>query len=172
MNKKILILAEGKADKKFLKDYITFHYKNISIKKENDNSTSYDINILSNGGKDFNKSKDNIKKRLKKFNIKDENIFLLPNNKDTGCLETILINIAVRKEIIKCFDEYANCISSLDNIKIPIDKSKVFAYLESIKKYNKDDIKEENRNYMDKDIWDIENIYLNELKSFLNNFFI
>lgn len=47
MDKKILILAEGKADKKFLKDYITFHYKNISIKKENDNSTSYDINILS-----------------------------------------------------------------------------------------------------------------------------
>uniref|UniRef100_UPI00261AE20E DUF3226 domain-containing protein n=1 Tax=uncultured Brachyspira sp. TaxID=221953 RepID=UPI00261AE20E len=148
-----------------------FNQNNINIIETNLDDNN-DIIIIFDADKDFNKSKYNIKKRLKKFNIKDENIFLLPNNKDTGCLETILINIAVRKEIIKCFDEYANCISSLDNIKIPIYKSKVFAYLEAIKKYNKDDIKEENRNYMDKDIWDIENIYLNELKSFLNNFFI
>lgn len=205
MDNKILILVEGKADKKFLEDYITFHYPNISIKKENDNNESYDVNIISNGGKDFNKdntniikihiedndnitiiiifdadkdfnkSKNNIKKRLKKFNIniKDENIFLFPNNRDAGCFETVLINIAVRKEIIECFDKYVKCISSLDNIKTPIDKSKIFAYLESIKKYkNYDEIKEENRNYIDKDTWDIENTYLNELKNFLNDFLI
>ncbi len=78
------------------------------------------------------------------------------------------INIALRKEIKKCFDEYINCISSLNNMKIQIYKSKIFAYLETIKN-TINIIKEENKNYIDKDTLHIENIYLNELITFLYN---
>lgn len=47
----------------------------------------------------------NIKINLKNY-IADDDIFLFPNNKDNGNLENMLINIAIRKEIMNCFDNY------------------------------------------------------------------
>ncbi|WP_295295039.1 DUF3226 domain-containing protein [uncultured Brachyspira sp.] len=189
MNQKYLILVEGKADKKFIEDYIEYNYKNINenIKIEINNGNSfnetkiinikkyiddnYKLIVIFDADNDINKSIDNIKTNLKNYHLDDKDIFLFPNNKDSGSLEDLLINIAVRKEIINCFDNYIECIKLLENINVPIDKSKIYAYLDSIKGYDKNRIKEEERDYTNKEIWDIYNDFLNPLKEFFNKYF-
>lgn len=162
--KKILILVEGKADAKFLKDYIDYLFSknNIDVLKEikpgtdknknkdkdkdkdkdnkdNDNGNkaeikkygnkNYEIVIFSMGGctkfknlklqilqytdKHYipltihdadnpNKPNGGVKSRTKYIKdetdkiplyLKNEAIFLLPNNKDDGDLETLLLNL-------------------------------------------------------------------------------
>ncbi|WP_297286012.1 DUF3226 domain-containing protein [uncultured Brachyspira sp.] len=189
MNQKYLILVEGKADKKFIEDYIEYNYKNINenIKIEINNGNSfnetkiinikkyiddnYKLIVIFDADNDINKSIDNIKTNLKNYHLDDKDIFLFPNNKDSGSLEDLLINIAVRKEIINCFDNYIECIKLLENINVPINKSKVYAYLDSINGYDKNRIKEEERDYTNKEIWDIYNDFLNPLKEFFNKYF-
>lgn len=185
MNQKYLILVEGKADKKFIEDYIEYNYKNIKIEINNGNSfnetkiinikkyidDNYKLIVIFDADNDINKSIDNIKTNLKNYHLDDKDIFLFPNNKDSGSLEDLLINIAVRKEIINCFDNYIECIKLLENINVPIDKSKIYAYLDSIKGYDKNRIKEEERDYTNKEIWDIYNDFLNPLKEFFNKYF-
>ncbi|WP_297203846.1 DUF3226 domain-containing protein [uncultured Brachyspira sp.] len=190
MNQKYLILVEGIADKKFLEDYIKHNYNNFNenIKIEINNGNSFNekkiINIkkyiddnhklilIFDADNDIQNSIANIKYNLTNYNLNDEDIFLFPNNKDNGNLENILINIAVRKEIMDCFDNYIKCIESLENTNSPINKSKVYAYLESIKGYDKKKIKEENRDYNNNKIWNIDSDYLIPLKNFLDKYFI
>ncbi|MDA0024339.1 DUF3226 domain-containing protein [Brachyspira hyodysenteriae] len=154
MNQKYLILVEGKADKKFLEDYIKHNYNNFNenIKIEINNGNSFNekkiihikkyiddnhkLIVIFDADNDIQNSIDNIKNNLTNYNLHDEDIFLFPNNKDNGNLENILINIAVRKEIMNCFDNYTKCIEALNDTNIPVNKSKVYAYLESIKVYN------------------------------------
>lgn len=71
-----------------------------------------------------------------------------------------------------CFDNYIKCIESLENTNTPINKSKVYAYLESIRGYDKNKIKEENRDYNNNQIWNINSDYLIPLKNFLDKYFI
>ena len=190
MNKKYFILVEGKADKKFLEDYIKHHYnnfnKNIIIEPNNNNSfnenkithikkyidDNHKLIVIFDADNDIQNSIAKIKDNLTNYNLNDEDIFLFPNNKDNGNLENILINIAVRKEIMDCFDNYIKCIESLENTDTPINKSKVYAYLDTIKGYNKKKIKEENRDYNDNKIWNIDSDYLIPLKIFLDKYFI
>lgn len=57
-NKKYIILVEGKADKKFIKDYIKFQY-------QIDTDINDNIIIEENGGKSFNKNNiNNIQKYI------------------------------------------------------------------------------------------------------------
>ncbi len=188
MNRKCLILVEGKADKKFIEDYIKYHYNNRNIIIEINNGRDFNSNkiiniqkyiddnykliVIFDADNDINQSISNIKINLKNYNLDDKDIFLFPNNKDNGNLENLLINIAVRKEIIYCFDNYIKCIKSLENTNMPINKSKIYAYLDSIKGYDKNKIKEEKRDYLNKEIWDISNDFLIPLKEFLKKYFI
>ncbi|MEI0604731.1 DUF3226 domain-containing protein [Brachyspira alvinipulli] len=192
MSKKYFILVEGKADKKFLEDYIKHNYNNFNenIKIEINNGNSFNekkiINIkkyiddnhklivIFDADNDIQNSIDNIKNNLTNYNLHDEDIFLFPNNKDNGNLENILINIAVRKEIMYCFDNYTKCIESLNNTNTPVNKSKVYAYLESIIVYNENEkeIKEDKRDYTNNEIWNIDSDYLIPLKTFLDKYFI
>ncbi|MBW5381947.1 DUF3226 domain-containing protein [Brachyspira pilosicoli] len=190
MSKKYLILVEGEADKKFLKDYIRHNYNNFNenIKIEPNDGNSFNekkimhikkyiddnhkLIVIFDADKNIQNSIDNIKNNLRNYNLYDEDIFLFPNNKDNGNLENILINIAVRKKIMNCFDNYIGCIELLDDTNIPVNKSKIYAYLESIKGYNKKEIKEDKRDYTNNKIWDIDSDYLIPLKTFLDKYFI
>ncbi|ADG72131.1 conserved hypothetical protein [Brachyspira murdochii DSM 12563] len=113
----------------------------------------------------------NIKINLKNY-IADDDIFLFPNNKDNGNLENMLINIAVRKEIMNCFDNYIRCIEKLDNTNIPVNKAKIYAYLESIKGYNQKEIKDDKRNYTNNEIWNISDNYISPLKNFFDKYLL
>ena len=180
------ILVEGYADKNFLELYCK--YLNLNMKKLHIEVTEGKDNLINNANlmrkdekhliifdadDDYNSSISNIKKQINKINeyyrinIPEENydIFLLPNNKDNGNLETLIEKIALYKEVLNCFEGYEECISKLgvNGIKLPHKKSKVFAYMESFGFKNP----EEAENFDLSPYVDFENKYLEDLKNFL-----
>lgn len=87
--------------------------------------------IIFDADLDYNSSINNIKNQ---FEISDDdNIFLFPNNRDTGNLETLFEKIAIYKDVLNCFDSYEKCINVLKNnnpkINTPAKKSKVYDYM-------------------------------------------
>ncbi len=101
-------------------------------------------------------------------------LFLFPNNEAVGELETTLIEIAIDRKLIGCFEGYEKCIEGYQK---PVNKSKIYAYLDAIlppnqKKNNKKDlIEDNNRDYRNKTHWDLHHPYLNPLYQFLQPFF-
>lgn len=182
-----LIIVEGKEDLYFIKNY-TEHIKlngidviiaggkdNIKQCKPNINNAiqrGKKVLIIFDADNNFKNSKDNILKQLEKLGfdkeyIGEKNIFLFPNNKDEGDLETLFSNIAKHKNICKCFDEYINCIKNIktvENIKLPKNKDKIFAYLDCFGLERED-------NYYDVVNFDSDHLLplKNFLKSIINN---
>lgn len=86
------IIVEGDSDKKFLESYlkylnITNYIKIISIGgkynlKNHKELKKEDFIIIFDADNDYNKSKINIEKQLNELNIKNDKIFLFPNNRD------------------------------------------------------------------------------------------
>lgn len=175
------IIVEGDSDKKFLESYLKYlnitNYKKIISIGGKDNIKDHkelkkeDFIIIFDADNDYNESKSNIEKQLYELDIKNDKIFLFPNNKDIGNLETLIEKIAIYKEVFKCYENYEKCIDNLinkiPNLKHQSKKSKVFAYMSGFG--FKNNIKAE-----DFDLTpyiDFNNIYLNELKTFLENIF-
>lgn len=139
------ILVEGHNDKDFLELYCK--YLNIDVRidiMDGKNNLINKPNLIRNDEKhliifdaddDYNNSKANIENQISQMNIPKENynIFLLPNDKDSGNLETLIEKIALYKDVLNCFEGYKKCITRLgnDKIKLPPKKSKVFAYIQS-----------------------------------------
>lgn len=141
------ILVEGHTDKDFLKLYCKFlkiEKARIDVVVGKDNLKNREELvvrddekhlIIFDADKDYNASKANIENQINQMNIPKENyeIFLLPNNKDNGNLETLIEKISRHKEVLNCFEGYEECISKLgiNDIKLPSKKDKVFAYMQS-----------------------------------------
>jgi hypothetical protein len=64
-------------------------------------------------------------KELTKINKVE--FYILPNHKDNGDLETLLLSEVADNEIIKCFEKYKSCIKTYNNKNIN-NKSKLYAY--------------------------------------------
>lgn len=203
----IKIFVEGIADYKFLSDYISFKY-NIELSKDDIIKTGGWTTIKSqktdgekirniaenntdNGGVNLLifDADDNYKERLiniyewKKQVKLDFEVFLWPNNSESGDLEVTLENIINSKNspIFECWSNYEKCLSSKKiedrevSLTIPARKTKIYGYLEALlgeSKNQKKKIKEEFRNYKKPDFWELDSEYLNSLKDFLNKFFI
>ena len=175
------IIVEGDSYKKFLECYlkylnITNYTKIVAIGGKNNiinhiELKKEDFIIIFDADDDYNKSKINIENQLDKLNIKNDKIFLFPNNKDNGNLETLIEKIAIHKEVIHCYDNYTICIDSLinkiQNLKHQAKKSKVFAYMSGFG--FKNNIKAEEFDLTP--YVDFDDIYLNDLKEFLINTF-
>ena len=111
----------------------------------------------------------------------DFDLFLFPNHKDDGTLETILescINPA-NKEILDCWNNFEECVSIKNNsYTIPADKSKIYVYLECLSgrtNEEKEKIKDRNRDFKLTNNWIIdakENQNLAILKTLLDKYFI
>ena len=102
----------------------------------------------------------------------DFSIFLFPNNKDDGDLETLLLRIkneSKYKITDECYIKYIECISNFSNQifidELKEDKNKVFNYIRTY--YGMDNAKEQNRCY-ETDYWDLNHNELKPLKMFLN----
>lgn len=100
--------------------------------------------------------------------IEDECCFLLPNNNASGCLETLLEQIAVSDHgvIYECFREYEACLRSRNtSYVLPNPKARIYAYCEAL------DIEthEKRRDYRDSLHWDLNSASLNPLKRFLHS---
>ncbi|TLE03330.1 DUF3226 domain-containing protein [Helicobacter japonicus] len=182
-----LFVVEGKSDKVFLEQYIycknsTFEYEIIEngnnnlqdstltqIKKALDKNNR--VCIIFDADLDCNQTRQSIENKIRNYKDMVE-IFLFPDNKNKGNLETLLSDIAKYKEIIECFEKYVKCLEShskhfADNI---YKKSKMYAYREAsgLEKNMKS-----NKNALNKDIFsqyfDFDSPYLQPLHSFIFN---
>ncbi|WQU13508.1 hypothetical protein KVB95_02195 [Helicobacter pylori] len=151
-DKEILIFVEGPSDKVFLEVYLYFledlPIKNFKVKdvKGKDNLSKrlleiekYDKTLIVFDADNYKSNKKEILTVVSKTKqtISEEQIFLFPNNRDDGDLETLLLEIAKHKEIIQCFKRYLKCIECkcieikehhglIKNIR----KNMLYAYLE------------------------------------------
>ncbi|HTE12396.1 MAG TPA: DUF3226 domain-containing protein [Chitinophagaceae bacterium] len=186
------IFTESKTDVKFLKDYIADVFnkelQNIdfdmlgswsgykiggtltnSIKENSVDNSKLSILIL-DADTDFTARLHEIENDFIQYKVSVK-IFLFPNHANNGNIETLLAEIAVNKELMECFHSYEKCIEGYEK---PVSKSKIFAYLDALlpqknKKNNKEDlIQDANRNYKNKEHWDLNHNYLNPLKDFLS----
>ena len=101
-------------------------------------------------------------------------LFLFPNNSDSGNLEILLEKIINPKHsaIFECFDGYQNCLKGKSkSYKVPASKTKIFAYLDTLLSSQDEKFaKEDKRDYRNTNHWDLDNSYLNILKEFLEKY--
>lgn len=184
---KTLVIVEGKTDSDFLKLYFkyleikdrqtfevangNFNLKSISPSIVKAIKKGEKIKIIFDADDDWDKSKRRIDEQIQKIAQEekvqiDYDLFLFPNNRDKGNLETLIECIAQEKRILGCFDSYRVCIQSLqaDNqgIRLPTPKSKVFAYLSSFGFKNGD-----NNFHLNERLFDLDSASLDPLKTFL-----
>lgn len=191
--KKVAFFVEGVADAKFLNDYLN----HLGI-------ASFSISEI--GGKDKlklanNQFEENFKKGIKNILIFDADgdfektkkeldnlsflkeyqtdIFLFPNDKDSGDLETLLENIIryENKVVFDCWEAYEDCLNTKENVlsetkkyTTPARKTKIYAYLEALlgeSKSQKEKIKEKERDYLNENHWNLNSGYLLPLKEFI-----
>ena len=174
------IFVEGNSDKIFLQalcNYLNIDAQFIVTNGKNNlinypNIKKYDnILIIFDADDNFQNSLNNIENQVNKI---DENIspkiFLFPDNKNTGNLETLLENICVYNDVKNCFIKYKDCINTLSSNNILFKnlnpKSQIFAYLEVFAyKHNHNDLHQINY----KDIFDFNHEILIPLIKFLQN---
>lgn len=185
------IFTESLADVKFLQDYIgeifgeeltkndfdtlgswSGYKAGGSVKpsiQENRDDQKASILIL-DADHDFRQRQEEIVRDFSGFGIPVE-LFLFPNNQDSGALEDILSGIGVDRKVLDCFYAYENCITGKH---LPVKKSRIYAYLDAMlppgqKKGDKNDqMRENSRDYRRADIWDLHHAYLSPLKNFLS----
>lgn len=95
--------------------------------------------------------------------------FLLPNNRDPGCLEDVLEGLAVddHRAIYECLANYEKCLMDCEPVyRPPRAKGKIYAYCEALEIETRD----RERDYTDDRYWDLEAAELEPLKQFLERF--
>lgn len=200
---KTIIFVEGTTDERLIRQYCT------KLQKENLISAELDIEVLSVNGwttidSDKGESFVNILKRnsegvnllifdadanpesrrleildwKQKYSI-DFELFLFPDNKDAGAVETLLENIINPDNqcVIDCWHQYEKQLSkqtiswkSPQAPTCPSEKSKIYGYLEALvgtTKSEKDKIKDANRDFLNTDHWNLDAEGLEPLMEFL-----
>lgn len=201
----IFIFVEGIADVTFIKQYVKFVFNielgvnqiinvegwnNLISQTKQGEGYQNQMNLNNfNGGKNlviFDADEDLVVRQTDilawkaKYKL-DFELFLFPNNSDTGALEDLLERIInpVNQPIFDCWRGYEACISSKSiegratRLTIPAKKTKIYGYLETLlgsSHSEKEKIKEKNRNYLDSNHWDLDNNYLTPLREFLARF--
>ncbi|MCF6364834.1 MAG: hypothetical protein L3J35_01390 [Bacteroidales bacterium] len=132
--------------------------------------------IIFDADEDIKKRKKELQDLKSEYNVGFE-FFLFPNNKDAGDLEDLLMNIINpdNNKIFNCWDGYEKCLLKISSdLTLPAKKTKIYAYLEPLlgeTNSQKEKIKEVNRDYTNKNHWNLNSEYLVPLKSFLDKFF-
>ncbi len=186
---KIKFFVEGVADEKFIADLLIHLKRTSSIidfvkvngctKELVNNVRPQFIANTDNGGTNiliFDADSNYAETENRLLKIKEDlgidfEMFLFPNNKDLGNLETLLEKIINpnHSSIFECFEGYQICLDKMQNgYKVPATKTKIFAYMDALlpKKYEAM-AKEDKRNYNNSEHWDLDNPYLENLKEFL-----
>lgn len=207
MKKRFRIFVEGDADKKFIGDY--YHhlfqeeapqysinhtgdlrgdkaggYKKLSdeinIREMRINEDQGGVNlVIFDADKDVEARRKELEAIKEQYNVNFE-LFLLPNNQDTGALEDLLENIINpnNRPIFDCWENYEKELVTLDipgrtppPLTTPAKKTKIYGYLEALlgeSNTQKELIKEVNRNYENTLHWSLDAEYLEPLKEFLD----
>lgn len=201
MKKAYNIFVEGVADERFFKQYIDHVFgekvadERIVILQGWDNlkteaSAARMRSMTANGGvnlvivdadKDFQARKDEIATWQQTNEVEFE-LFLMPNNHDSGALEDLLENIINpnNRPILDCWENYEEELVKLEvpgrtppPLTTPAKKTKIYGYLEALlgeSKSQKELIKETKRNYEETLHWNLDSDYLKPLREFLNKY--
>ena len=115
----------------------------------------------------------------KEKNNLDFNLFLLPNNHDTGELEDLLVKIInpENQPVLDCWKRYEDSLSEIslpwrngEPLTVPAKKTKIYAYLEALlgkSRKQKEAIKENRRDYKNPNHWNLKAEGILALASFL-----
>lgn len=189
----VKLFVEGKADRKFLQDLIFYVFGNRLEKNRFVIVESNTRKALEDRTEQFKRNTEKEGPSLLIFDA-DSNYqdtlgrltdiraelgiefvpFLFPNNADDGTLETLLARIInPRNELIfECFEEYQKCLKQDDRFKVPAAKTKIFAYTDALlPKRDEKFAKEEFRDYLNTDHWDLDSDALLPLREFLSPHF-
>lgn len=198
MRKDFNIFVEGLGDARFFKQYIKHVFgediadNRIVVLKGWDNlkteaSAVRMRSMTANGGvnlvvvdadKDIQTRRNEIDHWQRTNHVEFE-LFLMPNNTDTGALEDLLEHIINpnNQPIFDCWEDYEKELVKLDipgrtppPLTTPAKKTKIYGYLEALlgeSKSQKELIKEPKRNYENTQHWNLDAAYLGELKGFL-----
>jgi hypothetical protein len=190
MSEVVFFVESKKSDAKFLIDFIEerfgikFYtndfielgswsgYKN-EVKKYTELYTDkVQITIL-DADNSFKDRKKEVESDFEKLGI-ESNLFLFPNNCEDGNLENILATIASRQDLINCFQAYEECVKLFPK---KLNDARIYSYLDMLLhpnplQSNLDLRKDENRDYRNKEHWNLNNDYLDALHNFLSPFLI
>ena len=100
------------------------------------------------------------------FHLDIERSFWLPNDADPGRLETLLERIVApqHREVFECLDGYVECLKGFEREYLgPCEKGRIYAYCEAVGTETNGD----ERNYADREHWDLEADSLEPLRVFL-----
>ena len=196
MKTRFHIIVEGIADKVFIEQFF-YHVFGSPIpygfivptggKDNRQDATNKMRNMSAYGGTnlvifDADNDIDTRRKELLTWKEKEElkfELFLIPNNKVSGALETLLENIINpnNKPIFKCWDKYEEELGQLKiqgrtkPLTVPGKKAKIFAYLSALLGKSDDEQKMAQtgkRDYTNPLHWNLDSEYLEPLKAFLN----
>ena len=183
------VFVEGRPDKVFLQCLLKYlgishvHTSVISdgvlhlhmvknvIQRSHDRGTRIAI-VLDADSKPENRRIEFRKKRDElKLPIADEYCFLMPNNQDSGDLETLLelISVTEHRTLHDCFEEYERCLQTRNesrSYRIPknkVRKAKIYAYCEALGI----ETNESKRDYCDSRYWDLNASAVEPLRRFL-----
>ena len=195
MSVRAQIFVEGIADVKFLQDYLKhLGIEDVLVSEMGgkdkivETKINFEFNYRNKSGiknlliidadSDYKKRRQELDEIdfLEEYEVAS---FLFPNDKDSGDLEILLEQIINPKNtaIFDCWNGYETCLSEKEDAltatgkyTTPARKTKIYAYLEALldtSKNQKEKIKEPNRDYLNKDHWDLNADYLNPLKEFI-----
>ena len=181
---KTVVFVEGTSDKRFLSQYLDhINIDHINVKSLDGDFCSmrhFVINLVNielarenrvafvlDADHNFSQRRIKIESIALKLNLSINDFFLLPNNKSTGNLESLLEQIVPvdHRKIIECFELYQNCIKQHSSqYNLPNGKAKIYAYSKTIGLNPKAD----KINYLNLNYWDLNSEKLNPLNIFLN----
>ena len=97
---------------------------------------------------------------------RDISFFLIPNDRDAGNLETLLLSTIDDHVILSCFDEYTACLKSegMDTSTVD-DKAKLYAYTKIALGETPE------KSFEDEGNWNFEHPNFQNIKQFLSDFF-
>lgn len=188
---KYTIVVEGKDDERFLTAVIEARL-GLKLKQE-----SLEFFHLENNAKEFSKRKSSLVPRKEAGNEilivldadcgsfeqtmdivqkssqqLDPKVFLFPNGRDTGRLETLLKRIipVQNQPYLDCIENYKKCISDLPNSAAKeFDHHKeIFVYVDSLASAGSS--KGHERNYSLEHVWNLKSEALNPLVRFLGTY--
>ena len=189
---KPFLIVEGKADVKFFKDFIRHWFgvtpaadqivssdgwtdlKNLDQKIRANTDKGHPVLIIFDANSDVEGRRTELNSWLTRMSLVAK-IFLLPSDSEPGNLESLLEQIINKKhsKIFECFDSYVECLKGKSSAYfVPDQKDKIFAFVEALlSDKEKKKAKEENRDYLNREIWDPDCIQLLPLRTFLAPFF-
>jgi len=138
------------------------------------------IGIIQDADSDFKKSKEDIETAIENSKIdKDKiDIFLTPNNRDKGDLETLLLSTIKENSIIECFNNYKKCLLENDTIHPKaLNKGQVYAYTmfsqsgENLYKTQDSFMYKKRKDYYDTKLWDLKKDEFKPIIKFVENLF-